>query len=102
MSQCITFEGASDDIAIVIVDGAVEEYDAYHGAQFHLVARTGRLQITLDLNDESGCWSIGIGQTDDAHPVAAWPIAVAPSPDCDHSARVTITAPADARLVQTR
>lgn len=99
MTKLISFEGASDDIALVVVDGTPEEYDAYSGAQFHIVSRTGQMQVNVDLDDNSGCWMIGLGQTDEAHPMPDWPVSQAQSTDADYSARVSISAPDDAHLV---
>lgn len=99
MTTLYSFEGAADDTAVVIVDGEPSDYDAYNGAQFHLINRHGRMQITLDVDDNSGCWEIGLGQTSEAHPMPDWPVAVCQSPEDDHSARVTITTPAGTELV---
>ncbi|SLG39789.1 Uncharacterised protein [Mycobacteroides abscessus subsp. abscessus] len=99
MTTLISFEGASDDLALVIIDGVPEEYDAYHGAQFHIVSRHGQMQVTLDLDDKSGCWSIGLGPTSEIHPMPDWPVTMSASKDFDYTPRITITAPADAELV---
>ncbi|AVP71290.1 hypothetical protein [Prescottella equi] len=101
-SQLFSFEGASDDTAVVIVDGTPSEYDAYNGAQFHLLSKHGQMQVSLDLDNDSGCWMVAVGQTSEAHPVPSWPIALEQSKDCDYAVRVTITAPADAQVVMTR
>ncbi|WP_032381013.1 hypothetical protein [Rhodococcoides fascians] len=102
MSKPISFEGASDDLAYVIVDGRPDEYDAYDGAQLHIVSRAGQLQIDLDLNRESGCWAISASQTDETHAFPKWPITITQSPDCGYSTRLTVTAPDDARVVITK
>ncbi|WP_052062023.1 hypothetical protein [Rhodococcoides fascians] len=99
----ISFEGASDDIAYVTVDGRPDEYDAYEGAnaQFHIISRSGQMQVTVALDDNSGCWGITVGQTDEAHPLPSWPVNVVQSKDTDYSSRLTVTAPHDAVLVVT-
>ena len=100
-TQLISFEGADDDTALVITDGIPEAYDAYNGAQFHIVSRQGQIQVTLDIEDNSGCWDVAVGPTDEAHPVPVWArnVVVEQSPDSDYSPRVTFTAPIDANLV---
>lgn len=100
MSKLISFEGASDDLAYVIENGRPEEYDAYNGhTQFHIISREGQLQVTVALDADSGCWGITVGQTDEAHPLPNWPLAIEQSRDTDYSARLTITAPDSATLV---
>ncbi|WP_039828115.1 hypothetical protein [Nocardia testacea] len=99
-----TIQGASDDTAIVTTsDGfsrEVEEYSAYDGAVFHIVSRTGgQLRVRLDQDSDTGCWNIGIGATNEAKPVPNWPLRIEPSGD-DYSPRLTIEAPADARLLE--
>ncbi|WP_280246422.1 MULTISPECIES: hypothetical protein [Nocardia] len=94
--------GASDDLAIVeTADGfsrEVEEYDAYHGAAFHIVSRTsGQLRVCLDQDAETGCWTVALGPVDETKPVPAWPIRLEPSPR-DYSPRLVVDAPDDARL----
>ncbi|NKZ84614.1 hypothetical protein GS982_20695, partial [Rhodococcus hoagii] len=62
-NKLFSFEGASDDTAVVIVDGAPKECDAYNGAQFHLLSKHGQMQLSLHLDDDSGCWMVAVGQT---------------------------------------
>lgn len=94
MSRTLTLAGFSDDVAILTDDGAPAEHDAYNGAQFHLIAPTGQMQIALTLDDNSGCWHVALGQTDEAHPMPKWPIATSQA-DADYSVLVTIEAPDD-------
>ncbi|MBM4469860.1 hypothetical protein GS982_19890 [Rhodococcus hoagii] len=101
-NKLFSFEGASDDTAVVIVDGAPKECDAYNGAQFHLLSKHGQMQLSLHLDDDSGCWMVAVGQTSEAHPVPNWPIALEQSKDSDYAVRLTVTAPADAEVVMTR
>ncbi|MGW1740475.1 hypothetical protein ACWCPQ_16885 [Nocardia sp. NPDC001965] len=94
--------GANDDTAIIeTADGfsiEVEEYDAYHGAAFHIVSRTGgHLRVCLDQDSDTGCWSVALGPVDETKPVPAWPIHLEPS-SRDYSPRLVINAPDDARL----
>jgi hypothetical protein len=104
VTTLFSFEGASDDIALVIIDGVPAEYDAYDGAQFHIVSRQGQVQVTLEIDDDSGCWSVALGQTSTAYPIPKWAreAILEQSPDSDAATRITLTAPADAELVVTR
>lgn len=101
MSRTITFEGASDDLAYVVDDGTEEEYQAYDGAQFRLSSTQGQMQVTVNVDHDSGCWHISAGQTDEAHPLPGWPVKLEQSPDTAYSTRLTIDAPTDTELVQT-
>lgn len=88
-----TFEGASDDIVIVIADGVAAEYEAYDGAQFRLRHPTGQMQITVRMDDDSGCWHASIGQTDEVHPLPGWPITAVQSRDHEYTVRLTVDTP---------
>lgn len=99
MSQTISFEGYSDDIAAVTTDGTSREYDAYDGAQFHLISREGQMQVSVTADPNSGCWHVVIGQTDEVHPLPTWPLYAKQSCVCQYSASLTVEAPDDTELV---
>jgi hypothetical protein len=98
MTRTITFEGASDDLVYVNDDGDVEEYQAYDGAQFHLVSSAGQMQVTVKVDDASGCWTPAPGQTSEAFHAPGWPIKLDQAPDCEYSARLTVEAPSDTEV----
>lgn len=101
MTRTYMFEGVDDDLVLVHDDGEPDKLDAYDGAQFHLVAHAGQMQVAVNIDTDSGCWHIATGQTDEVHPLPAWPVTIEQSPDSGYSARLTVEAPADAELVRT-
>jgi hypothetical protein len=101
-NQLISFEGSGDDTVRVIIDGTPTEFEAYNaeeGAQFHVVSRSGQMQVTVRADPNSDCWGVEVGQTSDVYPNPGWETKLEQSPDCDFATRVTITAPTDAELV---
>ncbi|WP_280273401.1 hypothetical protein [Nocardia wallacei] len=101
-----SFSGKNDDTAVVVTaddfEGRRDEFDAYSGAQFHIVSATGELRVRLDDDPDTGCWNIAVGPTNETRPVPAWPITLGPATDNDHTGRLTIEAPADATLIEVR
>ncbi|WP_297625260.1 hypothetical protein [Nocardia sp.] len=98
-----TFYGQDDDIAFVETTDdfncLTETYDAYNGAQFHIVSTAGQLRICIGDDDDTGCWNIALGPVNGANPVPAWPITLGAA-NGELSATLTVEAPADARLIE--
>jgi len=98
-----TFHGQDDDIAFVETadDSATlaETYDAYNGAQFHIVSTAGRLRVCLDDDADTGCWNVSLGPANGANPVPDWPITIGAASG-ELSARLTVETPVDALLIE--
>ncbi|WP_067565901.1 hypothetical protein [Nocardia acidivorans] len=98
-----TFYGQDDDVAFVETNdefaSLTETYDAYNGAQFHIVSTAGQLRVCLGDDDDTGCWNIALGPVSGANPVPAWPITLGAA-NGELSATITVDAPADARLIE--
>ncbi|MBF6332457.1 hypothetical protein [Nocardia transvalensis] len=97
--KLISIEGAGDDTVVVVIDGEPAEYPAYDGARFHLISRRGRTHVAVTVDDDSGCWTITVGQISEVHPIPGWPVRIEQSADHEYSARLTVDAPDDTEVV---
>ena len=94
----ITIYGASDDL--VEVDGC-EGADEFNADDWSadLIAPNGdqmRVYVRYEL---TGCWSVGVGQSDEKHQLPGWNITIGQAPAMNpdnpgYSAKFTINAPA--------
>ncbi|MGV9668671.1 hypothetical protein [Nocardia niigatensis] len=96
-----TFTARDDDTAVVDtrddLSTSRDEFDAYDGARFHLVAAEGQMRVRVDADDDTGCWAISFGPTSAFDTLPSWPVRVRPSRD-GISAVVIVTAPPDTVL----
>jgi hypothetical protein len=101
----ITIYGASDDLVEVGGCKGADEFSTDNFAA-DLIAPDDSQMSVFCWYDLSGCWAVGIGQTEEDHPLPGWPMkilqggAYAYSPD--YSAVLEIDAPDGTRLTNIR
>lgn len=92
----ITIYGASDDLVEVAGCPNAGEFNSgdWHG---DLCGPDGTMRVYARFED-TGCWSAGVGQVDEAYPLPGWPVTITQAPAMNpdnpgYSALLSIDAP---------
>jgi hypothetical protein len=99
----ITINGASDDLVEVAGCEGADEFssDDWTG---YLIAPDDTQMCVHCRCEDTGCWSVGISQTNEESPIPGWPVTITQAPAMNpdnpgYSALLTIDAPDGTQLV---
>ena len=107
----ITIYGYSDDLVEVEGLGTDLEFNVYDEHwQGDLVAPGGSVAESMRVHcwyGDSGCWQVGVGQTDESAQLPPWPVTIAQKPHDDpgspgYSALLSIDAPEGTTLTNVK
>jgi hypothetical protein len=105
----ITIYGASDDLVEAGGCKGAGEFNPGSSDRWQgdLIAPDGAQMQVHCWYDESGCWQVGVGQTDEDYQLPPWPITITQAPAMNpdnpgYSALLSIDAPEGTELVNVK